>query len=227
MAIFETGAVVGSISGDVGGASFVNSRGSKVVRKNRRPSPVNTEQQLQAQNRVAEYAHKWTTISAADKKAWQTYATNRPKSNRLGVSRQLSDYQSFMQYNLARQAVTTTPPDEPPINFTKQEMYNYTATSSVTSGIIVSFDTFDLLAGKSVIVYGRNLYRKTVPTQNNHWTTIGVFFTTATEFDITTEWNAILGTPQREQVIAIKIVPSIAPEYVAEPSVQIYAETTT
>ncbi len=100
MAIFRPSAIVGAISGDAGGACFVNSRGSKVVRKKRRTSPNNDPSLIRSQALFANVARNWRILGDDVQAAWHTYALSIPGTSRLGVSRTLSGYQAFVQNTL-------------------------------------------------------------------------------------------------------------------------------
>ena len=99
MAIFRPSAIVGAISGNVGGVNFCNPSGSAVIRKAKtRTSPRSTDQ-LIASSTFASIAQTWRTLSLEKKKTWRTAALSQNFTNRLGVQRKLSGFQYFMWAN--------------------------------------------------------------------------------------------------------------------------------
>lgn len=226
MAIFETGVLVGSISGNVGGANFVNTSGSSVVRKTRRPSPAGKNSAGDASVVLVKFAHKWATLSELEQSAWNQYALNRPRTNRLGVSRPLNGYQSYLSYQIQREHSSSSDKDDPPVSFTPQVMNNYSLTSSVANDIVLNYDTDAPLVSKTWHLYGRNLFRGTIPAFNNSWTFISNALTTGTSFNVSGDWDDVLGLPVLGQVIALRVLPISTVDQVQESKIDLFAITT-
>lgn len=217
--------MIGSISGNVGGVNFANSSGSKVVRKARRPNKVNTEQQIKQQTRIAQISGEWRALDDLTRQAWKTYAFARPRQNRLGVARALSGYQSFMQYTLFTEEAGGAIGDLPPTNFTPQEMFNYSLESSVSGGIILNFETPSPLVSKQWYIYGRPLFRETIPAFNNTWSFLGIAIETGLEHILDPEWQTRYPLPILNQVIAIRVVPVTIADFVPTSIVDLFAKT--
>ena len=100
MAIFSQGPIVGAISGSVGGATFVNGRGSRVLRhRPARPAPKGTGIQA-TQSAMNQLQNAWADLTDAQRLQWRTAAVNVNRTNRLGLSAPLSGLQFFLSVNI-------------------------------------------------------------------------------------------------------------------------------
>lgn len=103
MAIFTPSVAVGGISGKVGGATFVNARGSKVIRPSGRPanSALTNAGELKgkAAGRFATLIRTWRTLTDAQRLSWVSRAQQTPRINRLGQSLPMTGYQLYLQQN--------------------------------------------------------------------------------------------------------------------------------
>ena len=226
MAIYSPGPAVGSISGNLGGVSFANPRGSPVIRKARRPSPANAPAQRTAQTRLLIVKNAWLGLSADNQKAWRTYATNTPSSNRLGVSRQITGFQIFLKIHLTRFNFNTTILTDPPVNFTRQPIHSFSLVSSISTGIDVLFTDDNPTSGRTAYAYGRPLFRVTLPSSNNTWTFLGLVITTFDEWPLESAWEQKFSLPILDQAIAIRVVPAIGPAFVPSTPIDLFALTT-
>jgi len=226
MAIFAPGALVGSISGNVGGASFVNASGSKVVRKSRRTNSVTQQNQQHSQIVLANAAAQWKTLSTAERNAWKTYAANRPRANRLGASSPRSGYAAFVQYTVARAPDGPAVDPIPPIEYTRQEMFNYSLASTISNGIEFTFDTPSPLVSKQWLIYGRPLYRDTIPSFNNTWTGFGAHVDTGTTVNVDDYWEDFWPMPVLGQAVALRLIPMTITTWVPESKFDLFALTT-
>lgn len=113
MAIFRTGAVVGAISGKLGGVVFVAGKGSPVVRR----SPIvrtRTSPYLQtARARFYNLRRHWSTLTALQQDAWRTRARDTPHTNRLGQTSPLSGFALFIRQNTLLRNDSEDIEDEP------------------------------------------------------------------------------------------------------------------
>lgn len=100
MAIIRTGALVGGISGTLGGVVFVAGRGSPVVRP--RPLTKNKSSPFLAASRASMFTLRraWSSLTSLQKSAWETRAVDFPTTNALGVSSPISGFQLFIKLNI-------------------------------------------------------------------------------------------------------------------------------
>ena len=97
MAIFRESPLVGAMSGRLGGSVAVRGRTGPVIRH--RPLKV-TATSAAAQAARCDFsntAKDWASLTAAEARAWNDFATAHPEANRLGVSRLLTGFQWFMR----------------------------------------------------------------------------------------------------------------------------------
>lgn len=207
MAIFSTGVGIGAISGNVGGANFVNARGSKIIRKTRRPSPNNTAAQQKQQIKMAIFVRKWRELEEDERTAWATYAANRPASNRIGVSRQLSGYQSFLKYFMFANTGGVENQFLPRIDLQPQFLSNFRLNLSLAANLLLEWDSPIPGAAKSVRAYARPLYRTTTGSYNGNYTFVAEEFGAGDALPMVDGFEDNWGLPQIGQVIAVRAIP--------------------
>lgn len=226
MAIYSPGAIVGAISGNVGGVSFANTSGSKVIRKPRRAVPNTSPQILAAQNQLAAAAAAWKSLSDDNQKAWNNYAANRPIPNRLGQSRSLSGYNTYVKARLFRLHLFFEGLVAPPINPDLDDIFDFSLTSSLATGIDAAFQKVQPLVDVEAAIYGRPLFRSTIPKFNNSWRFLGPTSAVGAVFGLSILWDVIFSPPVLGQVVAIRIIPTTAPSYIPQGIIDLFAITT-
>lgn len=220
MAIFEPGSLIGAISGNVGGASFANRSGSKVVRKPRRPSRTNAERIINQQTLITNIARQWRDLTELERAAWRTAAANRPIPNRLGVSRAISGYQYYVSVNV------TTSKDDPPLPTGFDSVVIVDFDSSVASGIDVNFTNLPGATVYAGYVYGRLFYKDYAPSFNNTWTKLGLVTTLGTvTVNIDTQWQTAFPLPILSQAIALDFRPFQSSTFIGGNTQQIVLTT--
>lgn len=126
MAIIKTSSTVLAISGNVGGANFVNSARSPYIRPARRPTSSRSKSQLIQQRSMTVLTNAWNALTVNQRAAWTTAAKNFPHRNRLGIPTTLNGREFYFFRNLFNLsslgilygAIESTPPimkQSPPI----------------------------------------------------------------------------------------------------------------
>lgn len=208
MAIFQPSAIVGSVSGNVGGISFANPRGSKVIRKARRPTANAKASQLKAQTVFANAARKWRTLDAETREAWNQYAAQNPRPNKLGVTRALTGYQAWVQLETFAEPNGGILNDLPPIASQAEGLTNWSLAASLTGTWGISFDETGSPGGHFAHIYAANLYRETIPSTWNDFAFLLAHNTLGTFYGLSTVWENALPLPQVGSVIAVKVIPT-------------------
>ena len=114
MAIIKTGAIIGAISGKLGGVTFANTPAGLVAKQSqtRQPAPTRYTYRANAIRKMA--ATAWAAKSTSDQLAWNRAAMRFATSNRLGISRLYSGVQMFTHWYMAMfrayGAVSAPPP---------------------------------------------------------------------------------------------------------------------
>ena len=98
MAIFKPSAVVGAISGTIGGVNFVSGKGSPVLRSKRARNPLRSPDALERQATFTRQAHNWSIEPETIRAQWRQAALDFPHTNRFGVTTRLSGFQLYMAY---------------------------------------------------------------------------------------------------------------------------------
>ena len=101
MAIFQSGALVGPISGNLHGVNFVHARGSQVVRAAIFTSDRATQAQLQRRALMANVTERWRDADLLVREAWTKAAASMLFKSRLGLPRHLSPLQLIFKMVLA------------------------------------------------------------------------------------------------------------------------------
>lgn len=202
MAIFSTGPIVGSISGNVGGVSFANSRRSRVIRKAKRASPTTKSRQLAQQSILKNAVARWQALDTDSRNAWKNAASHIPTPNRLGTSSPMSGYNYFLKLNLAFEL------DEPPVATSFVPAVEITFTSSVAIRLDIHFDGLPGGEAYAGFVFGRLLYRSTPIAHNNTWTRLGLVTTLGTIIvSIDAIWLTAFEFPILNQFVALEFRP--------------------
>lgn len=208
MAIFAPGSVIGSVSGDLGGVSFVNPSGSGVVRKKRRPSNVASAGAILQQTRIAAVAHAWAELAPDDQQSWRTLANSNPSRNRLGIARKLSGYQTYQYRSLNLLAIGEAIPTTP--SFAKPAIHldNLNFASSVADGIRATMNAPGVGVTIQSVIYGRQLFRTTAINHTNVWTFLASSKAdNPTSIEFTGDWQSRIGVlPILGQFIGMKWV---------------------
>ncbi|KKN23248.1 hypothetical protein LCGC14_0906930 [marine sediment metagenome] len=115
MALIRTGGVVGQISGRLGGDVFSHNRYGSYVRQGTIPVTSTTSYALAAKARMASVSQGWQSLTAAQKLAWNVWATTNPVLNRLGQSVNLTGHAAYVGVNARLSAVSVALITDPPI----------------------------------------------------------------------------------------------------------------
>jgi len=205
MAIFSSSGVVGSVSGNAGGVNFVNGKGSKVIRKARRAGSINDNKIIKQQSVFATFARHWRTLSVDEQNAWRTYAFNSPRTNRLGLARQLSGFQEYMSSGIYRKGVLGFFNDLPPTELTDPKTAFYKFTSTVLTGISISMGSGPISGDISISLFGFLSYSTSLVASFNRHKYIGDFtIAQGAVLDITSEWEDVFPLPVLNQVIGFR-----------------------
>lgn len=100
MAIYRPSPLIGSISGNLGGANFLATFSRHIVR--RRPSKTNKRSTAQLAQRAAFHtlAAHWQTLGHHKQRTWHLARHNMPYRNRLGLSTKMTAFNLYMKTNL-------------------------------------------------------------------------------------------------------------------------------
>lgn len=133
MALVKYGGGIVQMSGSIAGNTFARNRYGNYVRS--RTKPVNPQSPLQdsVRSAMAMLTQRWSaTLTAAQRTAWNLYASNVAMKNKLGETINLSGFNHYIRSNMimaiqegtlvdAGPVVFELPEDDPVFRFTSSE----------------------------------------------------------------------------------------------------------
>lgn len=132
MALIKFGGGVVQMAGSIAGTTFARNRYGNYARARTKPVNPNTDRQQEVRSAVAFLADRWSqTLDAAQRTAWNLYASNVTMKNRLGESIQLSGFNHYIRSNTPLKQVGQAIHDDGPTVFelpAKDPTFGFTAT---------------------------------------------------------------------------------------------------
>ncbi len=206
MAIFIPGAIIGAISGNLGGINFVQGRRGPFIRK--RAFGVAKQSQAQVQRR-ANFLHfitEWAALDAEQKLTWKKAAQLLPFPRRLGIAHPLSGFGFFMSHNLSL-GLGFIPFTAPPVLLTRTTMpRNLALVASAAGTLVLDWDQDDTPFGANLFIFGQ---RSLTTSPNFFFNSYKLLklepdITGHNSVDITSEWDALLGHPLESETISVR-----------------------
>lgn len=143
-ALVKFGAGITQMSGAVGGSVFARNRSGNYIRARTKPINPNTSLQQAVRATMTFLTDRWAqTLTAAQRTAWNLYASSVVMKNRLGENIFLTGFNHYIRSNSILITGGGTAIDEGPTIFelpAKDPTFSITA-SEATQKITISFDT--------------------------------------------------------------------------------------
>ncbi len=143
MALVRLGGGVVQISGSIAGDTFARNRYGNYVRARTKPINPNTALQQTVRGAMASLTTRWgQTLSAAQRTAWNLYASNVAMKNRLGEVINLTGFNHYIRSNMPLLQNAKTPIDDGPTLFElpSKDPTLSIALSEATQAFTVTFD---------------------------------------------------------------------------------------
>lgn len=103
MATFLPGPTVAEVRGSIGGCVFSRNRGGQYIRFRAVPTNRNSIWQQNVRRHLLDASQYFSeTLSAADRRTWETFTQNTPTTNRVGATIVLSSIAAFVRTNSLR-----------------------------------------------------------------------------------------------------------------------------
>lgn len=103
MALIKYGGGITQMSGSIAGNTFARNRYGNYVRSRTKPVNPNTDAQAKIRATITYLTTYWAaTLGAAQRTAWNIYASNVSMKNKLGETINLSGFNHFIRSNAAR-----------------------------------------------------------------------------------------------------------------------------
>lgn len=146
------------VSGSVGGLTYSHNKGGMYTRGRAIPTNPKTLQQQAVRNGLQLTSNAWSaTLTAANRNAWNTYATNVPMTDSLGESRNISGNSMYNRSNVPRIQAGLTSVAAGPTTFTLATLTNPSVTGVASTGVVsVTFTNTDAWAtaiGGALLIY--------------------------------------------------------------------------
>lgn len=127
------GALIGQLSGSLGGITASNNRGGTYLRSRGMVVNPNTEAQQSARARMTLANVAYSGLSTERKNAWRDYAQELSTQNKLGDDIVLTGQNAFIGSHTSMQEALLTPVLDPP------------TPNTAPSGVVVSIQNFDAM----------------------------------------------------------------------------------
>ncbi len=145
-------------SGSIGGITYSHNAGGMYTRGRSIPTNANTVQQQVIRNAVSSLTALWaSTLTLAQRAAWETYAENVPLTDTLGEPRNIGGLAMYVRCNVPRIQITLARVDIAPTNFTLGSLTPTISTADVSaqtlSTAFTNTDGWATAAGGALIIY--------------------------------------------------------------------------
>ena len=206
MTIFKAGPLVQAASGSIAATTFVNAKGTPVIR--RKALRTNRATQAQTNHRaiLAQLGQLWAALSDPQRQAWGIAAALRPFRNALGLPFTLNGWQLFAKLNTLTISSDLPRYADPPIMIQSKPPKTTTIEFDTSPNYHVSWTTYLPESVDRVIVYGSRPVTSRPKKQFYNWRLItggiGTFFT----IDVTDEWISILGQMAEGETFALELI---------------------
>lgn len=145
-------ALVTQASGSMGGLTASRNKGGMYTRARAIPTNPGTAQQGLVRGYLAQLTALWgTTLTDAQRAAWQNYALNTPVLNKLGDAKIIPALAHYVRSNVPRLQAGLARVDDAPTTFGLGDftMPGITSITASTRIAIVTFDNTDDWAGET------------------------------------------------------------------------------
>jgi len=131
-------------SGSVGGMTASRNRGGNYMRARAIPTNPNTPQQILVRGLMAQLTSLWvSTLTAAQRAAWELYAANVPLVNSLGDSMTVSGLNMYIRTNVPALQAGLARIDAAPTIFDLGDFTPVTISSFTATNVVIGFETTD------------------------------------------------------------------------------------
>jgi len=141
------GALLGTMSGSIGGATASRNRGGQYFRQRVVPTNPNSSRQQAVRGIFAGLVAGWISeLTSAQRAAWKTYADNVPFTNALGDQVTLTGQQIYIGANTARKQAGLTDALVAPTTFDRGE-----SVVRLEDGVGNAENTIDIVGDATVL----------------------------------------------------------------------------
>ncbi len=157
MALIKFGGGVVQMSGSIAGNTYARNRYGNYVRARTKPVNPKTDRQSVIRTAMQLLTTRWAqTLTAAQRTAWNLYASNVNMTNRLGETINLTGFNHYLRSNIIREQIGTGIIDAGPVVFElpATDPTMFLESSEASQKISVSFDnTMDWCTETDALMY--------------------------------------------------------------------------
>lgn len=205
MALYRGSALTTSVSGTVGGLTFVQGAHSNIVRATPAPLPARAPLQMQRQVAMALVSAAWRDLTAAQQAAWTAEGAARTATNRIGTKSPLSGYQLFRRFNTIHLLVNGSIESLPIAKQPDEQIQNPSLNFASGTTVEIGFDNPTTYIAR-ILVYGALHFRSTRTAKLGPFAYLGLATGPfAGPIDITALWTTRFQLPTAGQFYAAKI----------------------
>lgn len=204
MAICIPGPLVTAISGDVGGATFAQTRHGQIVRKRAVKLKKHSAALSFRRARFQSFHRQWEDLTDTLRTAWNVAGKRYVVHNRFGTPRTLTGFQLWMQTAMQMRYVSFTVVTTPPY------MQAYPPPASLTLDFTVG-GPFNItvpdppgMPGVWARVYAARPVNSRTLTYVHHWRAVKYFAADGAAHDWFTPFTEVLGEPVVNEVVYIR-----------------------
>lgn len=153
-----TSPVYSQTSGSIAGLTYAHNKGGLYSRARRVPVNPNTPQQVAVRDAVAASVARWkSTLTDAQRSAWEVYAANVPLVDTLGFPRNVSGMNQYVRSNVPRIQVGLAAVDDGPTDYSLALLtapaYTVNAGADTVSVAYTNTDPWATAVGGSLLIY--------------------------------------------------------------------------
>lgn len=134
MAKFTAGPTIGQISGSIGGTTFGHNRYGQYARRRAVPVKVTSIAAYTIKAFFSGASSAWQSLSAANKLAWNTWATTNPVIDALGMPQALTGHAAFVGNRARMLYAGETPLTTPPVDPAPNPLTSLVLTADIGAG---------------------------------------------------------------------------------------------
>lgn len=205
MALFRPG-FLGTVSGKLGGLEFSSGRASSYVRRGKLTCNRQSRAQLEQRAAMAFQLAFWQAYNPWDRWAWNTFAAAVTKTNRLGVRRPISGYQSFMTFAPLSWHMQANSCPVPPALPTCNSPFAMSLDFQTTPDYSISYDGFQPGTAPHARFWGARHLSVSLDTQPRVWTLLDWNDLGSSPADLTNMFITALGEPPVGEIVGIRVI---------------------
>ncbi len=206
MAIIRTASLIGAISGQLGGSTFAHAKAGPYVRSARRGARPTTQAQSVQQSVFANVVRAWSILSAEQRRQWNRFASLQQRRNRLGISKAYSGYTLFLEHNSFIFAHRGAIQEDSPLTPRTNPIESFSATIGVFTPYQYTFLPAGPPADTLICLYASRPVSVRPRTTFHFWRLILAKIDPDPVQVFTNEFNEILGPPQEDELIGLRMV---------------------